>query len=254
MDGPRADACQHRGPPGAKMGVMACSRTTSVTARRLRLATLLVAGLALLLATPATGQPGPTVATTQVRGPITPVIANHLADTIATAAEAGHEALIVQLDTPGGLVTSTRSIVQTLLEARIPVIVYVSPRGADAGSAGTFVTLAAHIAAMSPATTIGAATPIDLEGGEISDKVINNAAEFARAIAEERGRDVEFAVASVRDGISITADEALKNGTIDLIASDLADLLAEVDGTVIELADGSVVTLATASAQVVELD
>lgn len=227
---------------------------TPATRARRRLLLLLLAGLVLLVVAPASAQDGPTVAVTQVRGPITPVIADHLADAVETAVTDRHEALVVQLDTPGGLVTSMRTIVQTFLEADVPVVVHVSPRGADAGSAGTFITIAAHVAAMSPATTIGAATPVDLEGGEISDKVVNNAAEFAEAIAVERGRDVEFAVAAVRDGISITADEALDNGTIDLIAADLEALLADLDGRTVELANGTVVTLATAGARTVAVD
>ncbi|MBW3664886.1 MAG: ATP-dependent Clp protease proteolytic subunit [Actinobacteria bacterium] len=195
-------------------------------------------------------QAGPTVATTTVSGVITPVIDDHLRDTVASAAAEGHEALIVTLDTPGGLVTSMRSIVQTFLAAEIPVVVHVAPRGADAGSAGTFITLAAHIAAMAPATTIGAATPVDLEGGEVGDKIVNNAAAYAEAIAEERGRNVEFAVDAVRDGRSITADEALEIGAIDLIAATTEELLEAIDGLTIELADGEV-TLRTADAGLV---
>ncbi|MFP5310156.1 MAG: NfeD family protein [Actinomycetes bacterium] len=194
-----------------------------------------------------------TVATTTVRGAITPVIADHLLDTVDRAATDGHRALVVQLDTPGGLVSSMREIVQGFLDAPLPIVVHVSPSGADAGSAGTFITLAAHVAAMAPATTIGAATPVDLEGGEVGDKIVNNAAAYAEAIAEARGRDVGFAVDSVRDGRSITADEALEIGAIDLIATDLPSLLEEVDGTVVEVGDVEV-TLTTAGATVVEVE
>jgi len=193
-----------------------------------------------------------TVAVTVVDGAITPVIADHLADIIPLAARDGHQAIIVQLDTPGGLVTSMRDIVQTFLAADLAVVVHVTPRGADAGSAGTFVTYAAHIAAMSPATTIGAATPVSIEGGEVGDKIVNNAAAYAEAIANERGRDVEFAVDAVRDGRSITADEALDIGAIDLIAGDLDDLLEAIDGREVTLADGSVTMLETANAEPVE--
>lgn len=196
----------------------------------------------------------PSVAVTTVRGPITPIVADHLADTIALAARDGHQALVVELDTPGGLVTSMRDIVQGFLAAPLPVVVYVAPPGADAGSAGTFVTLAAHIAAMAPATTIGAATPIDLEGGEVGDKVVNNAAAYAEAIAELRGRNVEFAVAAVRDGRSITAEEAVRIGAVDLLARDLGELLERIDGRRVELADGRTVTLRTADAATVALE
>ncbi len=211
-------------------------------------------GASLGIAQARQGQQDPgTVATTTVRGAITPVIADHLHDTVDRAATDGHRALVVQLDTPGGLVSSMREIVQGFLNAPLPIVVHVSPSGADAGSAGTFITLAAHVAAMAPATTIGAATPVDLEGGEVGDKIVNNAAAYAEAIAEARGRDVEFAVDSVRDGRSITAAEALEIGAIDLIAADLPSLLEEIDGTVVEVGDVEV-TLATAGATVVELE
>lgn len=193
------------------------------------------------------------VATTPVTGPITPVVADHLESTIATAAAAGHEALVVTLDTPGGLVSSMRDIVQEFLGAPLPIVVYVSPRGADAGSAGTFITLAAHIAAMAPATTIGAATPVDLEGGEVGDKIVENAAAYARTIAEERGRDVEFAVDAVRDGRSITSSEALEIGAIDLIAPDVESLLDEIHGTTVEV-DGADVALRTRDATIVPIE
>ncbi|MBW3619152.1 MAG: nodulation protein NfeD [Actinobacteria bacterium] len=195
-----------------------------------------------------------TVATTTIAGAITPVVADHLTDTLRDAAAQGHEALVVTLDTPGGLVTSMRVIVQSFLNAPLPVIVHVAPSGADAGSAGTFITLSAHVAAMAPATTIGAATPVDLEGGEVGDKIVNNAAAYAEAIAEARDRDVEFAVQSVRDGRSITAEEALEIGAIDLVSPTTETLLEDVDGTEVELTDGDRVTLATAGASTVELE
>lgn len=190
---------------------------------------------------------------TPVRGAITPVTADHLGDAVRTAESRGAEALIVELDTPGGLVTSMRVIVQTFLNADVPVVVYVTPSGADAGSAGTFITLAAHVAVMSPATTIGAATPVDLGGGEIGDKIVNNAAAYAEAVAEERGRNVEFAIDSVREGRSITATEALEIGAVDLIAADRTGLLRELDGLQVELPGDRLVTLATATAAVEEL-
>jgi membrane-bound serine protease (ClpP class) len=203
---------------------------------------------------PALAQPeGRAVGVTTVEGAITPVTEEHLTDTLATAAADELSALVIVLDTPGGLVASTRKIVQAFLDAPLPVVVYVAPSGADAGSAGTFITLAAHVAAMAPATTIGAATPVDLEGGEVGDKLVENAAAFARAIAEERGRDVDFAVASVRDGRSVTATTALEEGVIDLIATDLASLLDDVDGREVEVR-GETVTLATAGAATVELE
>lgn len=190
---------------------------------------------------------------TSVRGTITPVIADHLQDAVRVAEGRGAQALVVELDTPGGLVTSMRDIVQTFLNASVPVVVHVTPRGADAGSAGTFITLAAHVAVMSPATTIGAATPVDLQGGEVGDKVVNNAAAYAEAIADARGRDVDFAVASVREGRSITAQQAVDDGVVDLVADDRDDLLAALDGLEVALSDDRAVTLATAGAPVEDL-
>lgn len=227
-------------------------------ASRLRAAILLAGAVAGLLAA-ATGaqaqeEPaGPTVVTTTVDGPITPVVADHLADTIEQTATGGDEALVVLLDTPGGSLDATRAIVQDFLAAPVPVVVYVAPRGADAGSAGTFVTSAAHVAAMAPATTIGAATPVSLEGEEVGDKVVENTVAFAQAIAEERGRDPQFAADSVRDGRSITATVAVEEGAVDLEASSLSDLLERIDGTEVEIR-GSTVELATADAAIVEAE
>jgi membrane-bound serine protease (ClpP class) len=217
------------------------------------LAAALLTGLLALAGGAASAQAARTVATTEVRGIITPIVADHLADATADAGRAGHEALVVLLDTPGGLVTSMREIVQTFLNAPLPVIVYVSPAGADAGSAGTFITLSAHVAAMAPATTIGAATPVDLEGGEVGDKIVNNAAAFAETIAEERDRDVTFAVDAVREGRSVTATEALEIGAIDLVTESVADLLDEIDGSVVEVGVDEV-TLATAGATLVPFE
>ncbi|MEY3020778.1 MAG: hypothetical protein RLZZ272_1762 [Actinomycetota bacterium] len=207
--------------------------------------------LGALGASPTSAAAAPSVTLTRVEGPITPVTDEHLADAIAIAVADGRDALIVVLDTPGGLVSSTRRIVQSFLGAPLPIVVHVAPSGADAGSAGTFITYAAHVAAMAPATTIGAATPIDLEGGEVGDKVVENTAAFARAIAEERGRDVAFAVEAVRDGASITAEEALERGAIDLLADDTASLLAAMDGREVRVA-GEPRLLRTADATVHE--
>jgi membrane-bound serine protease (ClpP class) len=224
-----------------------------------RLAVLLatlVAGLtASLGVTVAAAQDGtrPTVALTEVVGTITPVTADHLADTVERAASAGHAALVVRLDTPGGLVDSTRKIVQTFLDAPLPVVVHVAPSGADAGSAGTFITYAGHVAAMAPATTIGAATPVGGQGEDLDAKILENSAAFAEAIAQARDRDTDLAVQAVRDGRSVTADVALEEGGIDLIVATTADLLEEIDGTEVEVR-GDTVTLTTAGAEVVALE
>lgn len=213
----------------------------------------LVGGLALLLVAPAAAQDAPTVTRTEVAGVITPVTHDHLDAVIERAAAAGHDAVVVQLDTPGGLLESTRAIVQRFLDAPLPVVVHVAPGGADAGSAGTFITYAAHVAAMAPATTIGAATPVDIDGQEVGGKIVENTVAFAQAIAEERGRDVDFAVASVRDGRAVTAATALDEGAIDVVTETTATLLADIDGAQVEVR-GDTVTLSTADARVVDDD
>jgi membrane-bound serine protease (ClpP class) len=184
----------------------------------------------------------------QVEGAITPVVADFVGDAVTEAASEAYQALVVTLDTPGGLDTSMRDIVQSLLNSTVPTVVFVSPEGARAASAGTFITMAAHFAAMAPATSIGAATPVDLQGGEITDKIINDAVAFAVSVAERRGRNVEFAEDSVRDGRSVTSREALELGVVDLIADDIDDLLAQIDGLEVPTLD---VRLSTDSATVV---
>ena len=207
----------------------------------------LIAGTALAVSfsVPGAAQ-GPRVLVTEVDGPITPVVADHLEAAVAEADEIG-AVLIVTVDTPGGLDTSMRDIVQTFLNAPIPVVVFVQPEGARAASAGTFITMAAHVAAMAPATSIGAATPVDLQGGEISDKILNDASAFAVSVAERKGRSAEFAEAAVRDGTSITGTQALEQEVVDLVADDLDDLLAAIDGMRVEV-QGVEVELATAGA------
>ena len=212
---------------------------------RRRAVASLIAGTALVFSfsVPGAAQ-GPRVLVTEVDGPITPVVADHLEAAVAEASEIG-AVLIVTMDTPGGLDTSMRDIVQTFLNAPIPVVVYVQPEGARAASAGTFITMAAHVAAMAPATSIGAATPVDLQGGEISDKILNDASAFAVSVAERKGRNVEFAETAVRDGTSLTATQAVEQEVVDLIADNLDDLLAAIDGMRVEV-QGVEVELATA--------
>ena len=197
---------------------------------------------------------GSTVLITRIDGTITPVIADHLVDGVATAERDGHAAYLVELDTPGGLDTSMREIIKAFLGADIPVVVYVTPPGARAASAGALITFAAHVAAMAPGTTIGAATPVDLQGGELSDKVINDAAAFAESVAAQRGRNTEFAVDTVREGRAVTAEEAVRLDVVDLLAPDRGDLLGELDGRTVKVASGNTVTLQTAGATTVEQD
>jgi membrane-bound serine protease (ClpP class) len=209
----------------------------------------------LLLATPsdAAAQRGePTVLVTRVDDPITPVIADHLTELVDRAEAGGYEALVVELDTPGGLDPAMRDIVQAFLAAEVPVVVHVSPSGARAASAGALIAWSAHVVAMAPGTTIGAATPVDLGGGEIGDKIVNDAAAYARAIAAERGRNVEFAAAAVTKGRALAADEAVDQRAAELIAAGRATLLAALDGRAVRLPGGATATLDTAAAAVEE--
>ena len=223
---------------------------------RLLLTMLAVLGLAWLMAAPAgAAQPGavqtPTILTARVDGPITPVVAGYLIDGVREAGRNGHQAFLVELDTPGGLETSMREIIQSFFGVDVPVVVYVTPAGARAASAGALITFSAHVAAMTPGTTIGAATPVDLQGGEITDKVINDAAAFAESVAAQRDRNTGFAVDTVRKGRAVPAVEAREIGAVDLLAGDRAALLAALDGRDVQLNPTTTVTLRTADAAVV---
>ncbi|MDP8970564.1 MAG: nodulation protein NfeD [Actinomycetota bacterium] len=214
--------------------------------------TALAAVACVLVAAAGAAAQQPSVLMTRVEGPITPLVADHLADTLAAAEDGGHGVLLVELDTPGGLDTSMREIVQAFLTAPVPVVVHVSPAGARAASAGAIIAFSAHVAAMAPGTNIGAATPVSLEGGEVIDKVIEDAAAYVAAIAEERGRNVDFAVDTVREGRSARASEAVEIAAVDLVAASRGELLEELDGRTVTLSpSGREVTLRTADAAVV---
>ena len=188
-------------PAAGRRGVDLC-RAASLAGSLLAVIWVIVGVL-----TPGAAAAAATVLVARVDGPITPVVSEYLIDGVREAAVGGHQVLLVGLDTPGGLDTSMREIVQAFLAAETPVIVYVSPAGGRAASAGALITFSAHVAAMTPGTTIGAATPVNAETGETaSDKVINDAAAFAESVARQRGRDVDFAVATVRQGRSVTAE------------------------------------------------
>ena len=211
---------------------------------------LVALGLVGLYAGPgAAGAQGKAALTARVEDTINPVQARFVARAVEQAAESGAALLIIELDTPGGLYDSTRRMVANLLESPVPVAVLVAPRGAQAGSAGTFITAAAHIAAMAPGSNIGAATPVSGDGGDLSetlaDKATNDAAALIRSIAAERGRNADALEQTVRRAASYTANEALDAGIIDYIAADAADLLAQLDGVTIMTAGGAV-TLHTA--------
>lgn len=176
-----------------------------------------------------------------IDGAINPVSAAFVKEGIARAHKGNAECLIIRLNTPGGLLQSTRLIVSDMLESPVPVIVYVSPGGAHAGSAGVFITLAAHIAAMAPGTNIGAAHPVTIQGQmdtTMNEKVTNDAAAFIRTIAEKRNRNMDWAERSVRLSHSYTETEALEYSVIDLIAKNEQDLLTKIDGRIVELNSG----------------
>jgi len=174
----------------------------------------------------------------EVDGIINPATAKFIIESIDHAQEKGAQGLIIQLDTPGGLMESMRIIVKRILTANIPVIVYVGPRGARAASAGVFITLSAHIAVMAPSTHIGAAHPVTLgEGKEsktMSEKIVNDTVSYIKTIAKTRGRNVDWAEKAVRKSVSITEEEAVKLNVVDFVSPDVYDLLDRIDGKVIK--------------------
>lgn len=197
-----------------------------------------------------------TVVSMKLEGNINPVAAQFIHQGIETARNKKAECLVIALNTPGGLLKSTRIIVSDILESPVPVVVFVAPSGADAGSAGVFITLAAHIAAMAPGTNIGAAHPVGLQGtGDsiMNEKVTNDAAAFMRTITERRKRNSEWAEEAVRKSLSITANEALDKKVIDLIATNTQDLLSHIDGRSVEMASGTV-TLRTKNARITSFE
>lgn len=176
-----------------------------------------------------------------IDGAINPASTEYIQEGIRTAVEADAECVIIRLNTPGGLLKSTRVIVTEFLQAKIPIVVYVHPQGSQAASAGVFITMAAHIAAMAPGTNIGAAHPISLEGQQDSimmEKATNDAAAFIRTISEKRNRNIEWGEDAVRKSLSITETEALEKNVIDIVATSVADLIQKLDGRKVETIEG----------------
>ncbi|MBW2281564.1 MAG: nodulation protein NfeD [Deltaproteobacteria bacterium] len=231
----------------------------------------------LLLVGLQAGARAETVNVVTVSGGINPAVGDYLRKAIALSEGDGAHALVIELDTPGGLLSSTKDIVSDILNAEIPVIVFVSPRGAWAGSAGTFITMAGHVAAMAPGTSIGAAHPVpalptgeppkvpgqpDEEGDDESEaprvrdvqgeKIENFTAAFIESIAETRDRNVEWAIDAVRNSVAITQKEAIELNVVDLGAEDLDHLLELIDGREVEVARDTV-TLRTANATIVRI-
>jgi membrane-bound serine protease (ClpP class) len=232
--------------------------------------------LALLLGIPLQGL-AESIYVISIDGGINPAVGDYLSKGIRQAEAAGAHALVIELDTPGGLLSTTKDIVEEILGANIPIIVFVSPRGAWAASAGTFITMAGHIAAMAPGTTIGAAHPVPAVGGTppkpggpwpgaddeedapgpvrdiAGEKIENFTAAFIESIAESRNRNVEWAIDAVRNSVAITAAEAVEERVVDLLADDLDYLLEEIDGRVVTI-NRQEVTLATKDAQIVRIE
>ncbi len=217
---------------------------------------LLTSAVVSALAQPKDGSE-PHVDLISIDGSINPAVDDFIRESIGRAKANGARALIIQLDTPGGLLTSTRTIVKEMLGTPVPIMVYVAPSGAGAGSAGTFITMAANIAAMAPGTNIGAAHPVSGGGQEVKgvmgEKIENFTASFSESIAQQRGRNTEWAIQAVRKSVSITAKEALKKNVIDFVAQDIDDLLKQADGHKIEV-EGRKETLSVKGVRVVRYE
>jgi membrane-bound serine protease (ClpP class) len=198
----------------------------------------------------------PNVYILSIDGTINPAASNYIVMGIDKANEENAECVIVKLNTPGGLLKSTRVIVSEFLGSKVPIIVYVTPGGAQAASAGVFITMAANIAAMTPGTNIGAAHPVTMQGqmdSTMSEKVTNDAAAFIRTISEKRKRNIKWAEEAVRKSVSLTETEALKKNVINLIANNINDLLKKVNGNEVETSEGEKI-LKTNDVKIVNYD
>jgi len=223
--------------------------------KRFRFLPLLV--LSFTLVTPAGWANPEEVYVARVEGIIAPSLGDFFVSAIRKAEDGAAHAIVFELDTPGGLDTSMRVIIKEILRSPVPVIIYVSPSGARAASAGAFITIAAHVAAMAPGTNIGAAHPVQMGGGEADEemtrKIENDAAAYIRGLAERRGRNAIWAEDAVRKSVSATATEALRLKVIDVVAENRADLLAKIDGRTVETGAGKI-TLKTKTAKIVEVE
>ncbi len=223
---------------------------------RLALAMLAVLGGAAIFA--CGGEPDAAPGSVHIlttKGVVNPIMDRYLDRGIDAAEKGEAAAVVIRLNTPGGLSSSMDRIIERILAAEVPVVVYVTPPGGQAASAGTFIAYASHVAAMAPSTSIGAATPIDASGsdikGDLRNKVINNAVSKIRGLAELRGRNADWAEDAVRKGRSSNQKEALKLGVVDIVAKDLDALLGSVDGREVELEGERKLVLRTANSPVV---
>ena len=219
---------------------------------------LLLLGLLITASTSLVAQAATsTIDVLHAEGIINPVLVDYIERGIEHAEESNAITCIIQLDTPGGLDTSMRDIIKNIVSARVPVVVYVSPSGARAASAGVFITVAAHVAVKAPNTAIGAAHPVAIGAeGEaamseaMEEKVVNDAAAYIRSIAQAHGRNMEWAEKAVRESVSATEREALELNVIDMVAADLDALISQLDGRQVTMLGGAVVTLDTQDATI----
>jgi membrane-bound serine protease (ClpP class) len=230
-----------------------------------RLLVALAAALAASVATALASEPGGQIEVATLTGTVDPITENYLARTLDRAAQHRAQAVIIRMDTPGGLDTSMRGINRAILKAPLPVVVWVAPAGARAASAGLFIAQAADVAVMAPGTNIGSAHHISLGGGgspqpsgsdadTLNTKIENDAAAYIRALARDHGRNADWAEQGVRKSVNVSADEAVELHVVDFISRDLSTLLRDLDGRVVEKKSlGRSFTLATAGARVVEV-
>lgn len=190
----------------------------------------------------------PVVTQVGISGVVDPFTASFVKSAVREANVSGDAAILITIDTPGGLDSSMREIVQAIVDSDVPVICYVAPSGARAASAGTFILLSCPVAAMAPGTNVGAAHPVGVAGAIEQEKVVNDAAAYIRSLAELRGRNADWAESAVRDSVSISAQTALDTNVIDLIEPDVPSLLAAANGMQVQVANGQTATIHTAGA------
>jgi len=218
--------------------------------RRIMRVMLLLVGLLLVISIALNAQAAsPKIDVLTIKGAINPVLVDYIKRGVEQAEDDNAEVLIIQMDTPGGLDTAMRDIVQAIVNSRVPVVVFVAPSGARAASAGVFITMAGHVAVMAPNTAMGAAHPVSGGGEDIPEtmeaKVVNDAAAYIRSIAEGHGRNMEWAEKAVRESVSATEQEALALNAIDMVSPDLETLIIQLDGREVTMLNGDTITLQT---------
>jgi membrane-bound serine protease (ClpP class) len=195
----------------------------------------------------------PVVTEVGIAGVVDPFTASFVKSAVQQANDNGVDAVLITIDTPGGLDSSMREIIQAIMDSDVPVICYVAPSGARAASAGTFILISCPVAAMAPGTNVGAAHPVGVAGAIEQEKVLNDSVAYIRSLAELRGRNADWAEQAVRDSVSISAEQAVQENVVDLVAPDVTTLLNEVDGQQVAVAHENTVTLHTAGATVTQV-